>query len=196
LLRGELVPRIIDYSAVLTQTDRQGLVSLYYNSGAFGFPESIATHAIGWIAGDDPSLRPAARPLAVTVAPPPEATLARLATAAWLGKLPGDAWLLPKANWAYELDFGSAAWMPKLLRDNRVDVSALESRHDGCALAFAPDESPAFSAIVEGLLTNLLGSDFQLMFPGRDVVCTLHHHKQLWWTSPDESLITRLRAMV
>jgi hypothetical protein len=190
------VPRIVEYSAVVAQTERQGLVSLYYNSGAFGFADSVTTHAVGWIASEDPSLRPAARPLTVVVASPPEATLARLATRAWLEMLPGDVWLMPKANWAYELDFGSAAWMPQLLRDNGVDVPAIESRHDGSALAFAPNDSPAFAAIVDGLLTHLLGSDFQLMFPGRDVVCTLHHHKQLWWTSPDETLIARLRAMV
>jgi hypothetical protein len=189
------MPQIISYDSVVQQAGRQGLACLYPNSGAFGFPAGVATHAVGWTAGDDASLRPAARLLAVTVAPPAEPTLASLAARAWQDLLPGDVWVLPKAHWAYELDFGSGAWLPDLLRAAGVDPAELAPRHDGSAVTFAPHESASFAAVVQGLLSHLFGSDFQLVFPSRDVVCTVHHHKQLWWTSPDAALVATLREM-
>ena len=191
------MPRLIDYPAVVQQMSVQGLVSLYPNSGAFGYPKGAATHTVGWVGGEDPTIRPAARALTVPGSSPAEPTLARLAGRAWRDLLsPGAAWVLPKAHWAYELDFGSGAWMPDLLRGVGLDAGALAARHDGTAAEFEPGESAGFVALAEGLLANLLGSDFQLAFPGRDVVCTIHHHKQLWWTSPDAELVAALRGMV
>lgn len=196
------MPSIVDYTAVVAATDRQALVCLYPNSGAFGFRPDVPTHHVGWVAGEDASLRPAARELAITIPPPAVPNLARLAVRAWrelFGPVDSaascDAWLLPKAHWAYELDFGSGAWLPDLLRSNGVDADVLAARHDGSAASFSPSEAASFEAVTAGLLDGLFGSDFQLLFPGRDVVCTVHHHKQLWWTSPDERLIARLREM-
>jgi hypothetical protein len=189
------VPRIVEYPEVLAQVQQLGLRSLYPNSGAFGFPASAEVQHVGWIGGEDSSLRPAARALAVLVPQPIESNLGRLAALAWRQHLPGDIWLMPKAHWAYELDFGSAAWMPELLRGNGVEPQSLIHRHDGTALAFGADEASPLAAIVEGLLAHLLGSDFQLMFPARQVVCTVHHHKQLWWSSPDAELIRVLREI-
>ncbi|MDB5295036.1 MAG: hypothetical protein JWO31_1019 [Phycisphaerales bacterium] len=188
------MPQLIDYPEVCREADGRGYVSLYPNSGAFGHPAGVATASVGWVGGDDPTLRPAARPLAVLVPPPAEATLAGLAVRAWRDLLPGGpVWVLPKAHWAYELDFGSAAWMPDLLRRVGFDPDVLATRHDGTAAAFAEEEHEAFAVLVEGLLTHLLGSDFQLIFPGRDAVCTIHHHKQLWWTSAEPNLVVALR---
>jgi len=42
---------------------------------------------------------------------------------------------------------------------------------------------------------NLFGSDFLLTWPGRPTVCTLHHHKQLWWTSTDVDLMAALEHL-
>jgi hypothetical protein len=187
------VPRIVEYAAVVAEADRLGLRSLYPNSGAFGFPPARNAQHVGWIGGEDSSLRPAARELAMLVPPPVEATLVKLAVKAWHDLLPGEIWLMPKAHWAYELDFGSGAWMPDLLRAGGASPDDLVHRHDGTALGFSPSESVAFATISEALLSHLLGSDFQLMFPTRDVVCTLHHHKQLWWSSPDAELIAALK---
>jgi hypothetical protein len=50
--------------------------------------------------------------------------------------------------------------------------------------------------LVGGLLGRLLGSDFMLAWPGRPAVCTVHHHKQLWWTTTDPELLAALEAMV
>jgi hypothetical protein len=189
------VPRIVEYPEVVAEAERLGLRSLYPNSGAFGIPPARNPQHVGWIGGEDPSLRPAARELAILVPPPVEATLAKLAAKAWHELLPGEVWLMPKAHWAYELDFGSAAWMPDLLRRGGISPDELVHRHDGTAIGFAADESAAFATIAEGLLAHLLGSDFQLMFPGRDLVCTLHHHKQLWWSAMDAELVEKLRAL-
>ena len=189
------MPRIIDYPVVVQQMSDQGLICLYPNSGAFGYAKETPVHAVGWVGGDDPTIRPAARPLTMAVAQPVELTLATLAARAWREVLPGPVWVLPKAHWAYELDFGSAAWMPGLLREIGLEDAVLSPRHDGTAIEFCAEEAPTFATLIEGLLTHLLGSDFQLCFPGRDIVCTVHHHKQLWWTSRDEGIVQSLRTI-
>jgi hypothetical protein len=190
------MPRIIDYFQVVEQMDADGRVSLYPNSGAFGFAPGVETRAVGWVGTDDPSLRPEARALTRPVKPPHEQTLAALAARAWRELLPGEVWVLPKSHWAYELQFGSHEWMPKLLREAGVDPQALESRHDGTALAFDTGEEPAFERLVAGLLARLLGSDFMLTWPRRPALCTVHHHKQLWWTTTETKVYEGLEPIV
>jgi len=43
--------------------------------------------------------------------------------------------------------------------------------------------------MVGRLLMMLSSSDFMIAFPGSPALCTLHHHKQLWWTSTDEKIL-------
>jgi hypothetical protein len=186
------VPWIVDYSQVLQQMNEQGFKSLYYNSGAFGFPDGVKTHSVGWIGPDDPSLRPEARLLTRRVPPPFERELTARVLRAMREMLPGKVWVMPKSHWAYELDFGSRDWLPALLEHAGVDGGLLQSRTNGSAIEFGLHESESFSHLIEGLLRMLLGSDFALMFPGRPVVCTLHHNKQVWWTSTDPALIDSL----
>lgn len=194
------MPQIVDYDRVTAQAQRQGLRSLYYNSGAFGFPPAGggALHAVGWISGPDPSIRPAALALTRTVAAPAVPTLVSLAARAWRQVLPGPVWVMPKSHWAYELDFGSAAWMPGALSAVGIDPAALADRTDGSAIEFADTdhEAAAWTPFVEQLLTNLAGGDFALMFPGRPALCTVHHHKQLWWTTTDAEVFARLDSLV
>lgn len=186
------MPWIVDYARVMQQMREQGLVSLYYNSGAFGFPDGTPTHSVGWVGPDDPSLRPAARALARPVPAPHESELAARVLRAVRELLPGKVWLMPKSHWAYELDFGSRDWMPALFEHAGIDAGLLQPRTNAAAIEFDLHESDALLHVVEGLLRMLLGSDFALAFPGRPVVCTLHHHKQVWWTSTDPTLIESL----
>lgn len=190
------MPWIVDYSAVLEQMRRQEMRSLYYNSGAFGFPEGAAVESLGWIGPDDPSLRPEARILTRTVPAPHEANLTRLVVRAWDDLLPGKVWLMPKSHWAYELDFGSRDWLPALLEHAGIDSGLLAPRTNAAAIEFTPAEVEPFSHVVEGLLRMLLGSDFALAFPDRPVACTLHHHKQVWWTTSQPQLITSLQGLL
>src|SRR5206468_5378736 len=81
------VPLIVDYADVLERLTNQGLVSLYHNSGAFGFPAVAKTQAVGWTGPDDPTLRPAARELAVQIPPPYESNLAALLVRFWREQL-------------------------------------------------------------------------------------------------------------
>lgn len=189
------MPWIVDYSQVLDQMRAQGLRGLYFNSGAFGFPDGTSTDSMGWVGPDDPTLRPDARAEARIVPPPHPQRLTQLLVRAWQTYLPGKVWLMPKSHWAYELDFGSRDWMPALLEHAGVDAGLLQSRTDAAAIEFALSETGPFAHVAEGLLRMLLGSDFALAFPGRPVVCTLHHHKQVWWTSSDHQLIYALRRM-
>ena len=190
------MPWIVDYSAVLEQMTGQGMRSLYYNSGGFGFPEGAAVESLGWIGPDDPSLRPEARAMSRTVPAPHEANLARLVVRAWRDLLPGKLWLMPKSHWAYELDFGSRDWMPALLEHAGIDAGLLSPRTNAAAIEFTPQEAAPAAHVIEGLLRMLLGSDFALAFPGRPVACTLHHHKQVWWTTTDPQLITSLQGLL
>jgi hypothetical protein len=193
------VPRIIEYPQVVQQLTSQGFVSLYYNSGAFGFPPGTATQSVGWIGLDDSTLRPAARPLTRKVDPPLEQTLAYLGTQTWQEQLPGSVWVTPKSHWAYELDFGSHLWMPDALQSAGLrteEVTALSQHHDGSALEFLPEEGQGFQSLLLALLTNLFGSDFLLSFPHRPVVCSVHHHKQLWWTTSDAAMYAGIERRV
>ena len=104
--------------------------------------------------------------------------------------------MMPKSHWAYELDHGSREWMPEVLRSVGIDPAVLAPRNDGTAIEFAQGERDAFVRLVEGLLSRLLGSDFALAFPGRPALCTVHHHKQLWWTTSDETVVQSLDRLV
>ena len=55
-----LMPRMIDYTTVLDQLTREGFKSLYFNSGAFGFPPGVETFSRGWIGEPDRSIRESA----------------------------------------------------------------------------------------------------------------------------------------
>ena len=190
------MPRIIDYTRVVEVMRSGGFVSLYHNSGAWGFAQDVPTKSLGWIGPADDSIRLAARPLVRQVPPPFERNLAELAAAAWGRHFPGPVWVTPKSHWAYELNFGSREWMPDLLASIGVDPAALTPRNDGTALEFGESERAPFVRCVETLLGRLLGSDFALAFPGRPMVCTLHHHKQIWWTTSEEAVVAELEKLV
>lgn len=175
------MPEIIEYDIVLEQMRRQGMRCLYYNSGAFGFVDQSDLRLAGWIGPDDPTIRQSVRPMTRSVPPPYESNLVERFVQAWRQHLPGPVWLMPKSHWAYELDHGSSAWMPALLQSVGVDPQPLRGRTNAPAIAFAMEEVPAFETVARGLLEKLVGSDFTIAFPGRPVLCTLHHHKQLWW---------------
>jgi hypothetical protein len=187
-----VVPWIVDYAKVLDQMGSHGMRSLYYNSGAFGFAPELGLESVGWIGPSDPTLRPAAHQLTRPVPPPYVEQLTERVVRAWRNLLPGVVWVMPKSHWAYELDFGSRDWMPAVLEHAGVDAGLLQPRTNAAAIEFRLAETEAFSHLVEGLLRMLFGSDFALAFPGKPVACTLHHHKQVWWTSTDRELIASL----
>lgn len=191
------VPRVIDYPAVAEAMAAAGLMSLYHNSGSFGFPRDAAgIRHVGWVGPPDATIRAAARVFVRHVPSPFEWNLAQLASVVWQEHLPGAAWVLPRSHWAYELTMGSWEWMPGLLRDVGVDPDVLLPRNDGSAIEFLAPERGAFTELLSNLLANLLGSDFALAFPGRRVICTVHHHKQLWWTTDEQEVAGCLDRLV
>jgi hypothetical protein len=183
--------RIVDYAVTLQTMEKQGFKSLYYNSGAFGFADMRGVTHVGWMTGEDWTLREEMRMLAR-----PVQRLGELARRAWQEYLPGVVWVMPMSHWAYELDFGSQEWMPAALREVGVEPGMLEGRTTGNAIEFEMEEGPAFQGWIEQLLARLKTSDFMLAFPGRPMVCTIHHHHQLWWTGIDGNVLNGLRSIM
>ena len=190
------MPIIIDYPQVLERMQRLGFTCNYHNGGAFSFPKGTAQHVVAHVGPPDTTIRPAALPFAIPVPPPYERNLARLATHAWQHHLSGLVWVMPLAHWAFELDPATQPWFPKLLRDLGLDPTPLVGLNTAAAIEFAPTEADPFERLVEALLTHLQSSDFALAFPGHPVLCTLHHHKQLWWITTEEPIAGRLRQIL
>ena len=190
------MPTVVDYPIVLAEMQRTGLRSLYYNSGAFGFADADGATSVGWIGPPDETIRPAARPLIRHVGEPHPATLAGLLRRAWQDLLPGPIWVMPKSHWAYELDFGSKAWLPDALRTVGVDPAILAGRNSAAAVAFDVGEGEALASLAEALIGMLSGSDFAAVWPGRRATCTLHSHRQLWWTTADADVAAGLDRLV
>ena len=185
---------IVDYPIVLERMEREGFRSLYHNSGAFGFVDEVGTESVGWIGEADETLKPAARLLARQVAQPIEENLTKMAVRVWQEFLPGPVWVMPKSHWAYELEFGSREWMGTVLEKIGIEVALLTIRNNAAAIEFAADETEQFQILLKQLLTKLASSDFFLAFPGRRTICTVHNHKQLWWTTGDELVCRHLKS--
>jgi len=79
------------------------------------------TRTLAWVGPDDPTIKPAARPLIRSVREPYEETLAQMASSMWQRLLPGRVWLMPMSHWAYELSHGSREWMPALIENLDLD---------------------------------------------------------------------------
>ena len=185
----------MDFDRVVESMTSEGFRSLYHNSGAFGFARGTDVHYAGWIGPPDASIRAEMRPLLRQVPPPYEANLAGAAGEVWTLKLPGAAWIMPMSHWSYELDFGSREWMPAALDAIGVNGTELSYRANGAAVEFQVGERAAMESLVAALLANLRTSDFMLAFPGRPALCTVHHHKQLWWQTTDPTLHAELRTV-
>jgi hypothetical protein len=189
------MPRVIPYNDVSERMRAQGFVSLYHNSGAFGFPPGAAVHNFGWIGPEDPTIRAAARAFVRQAAAPHEETLARMLVDVWTRHLGGEAWLMPKSHWHYELQFGNRELLELMLEKLGIDPGRLRDENNGAAIEFGAGERELLGETAKRLLGGLAGSDFLVAFPGRATVCTIHHHKQLWWQTTDAAVAAGLDGM-
>jgi hypothetical protein len=190
------VPKIIDYPRVLETLQSQGLVCNYHNSGAFGFPKAAdgVVHR-GFVGPEDPSILPAALPSVKRIDSPYEQNLATLATRYWQSQVGGEAWVMPMAHWAFELDANNRDWLPMILERIGIDQKPLTGRNDGAAIAFDKKEPARMAMLLQSLLQHLTQSDYMLAFPGKPLLCTVHHHKQLWWSTTEPAHIEKLDAL-
>jgi hypothetical protein len=186
------MPNIVDYAVVLDRLTKQGLRSLYFNSGAFGFPTDVATVSRGWIGAPDSSIRESARPMVRQVPSPFVFSLSNAMIAIWKDRLLGPAWVMPKSHWAYELEFGHREWLPERLKQMGVNPADLAPLNNAAAIEFLPADEKWFDWFVRELLGHLATSDFQLVFPGFSTICTIHTRCQLWWTTTDLSVVDDL----
>lgn len=194
--RFDGVPWVIDYQIVLERLRGQGLKCHYFHSGAFGFPDPRGMHIVGWTGPEDSTIRAEMRALTQTVPEPYEQNLSGLFLQAWQKHLPGAVWVMPASHWAYELDFGSKDWMPQVLENIGIDPGLLQNLNNAAAIEFAESETEPLHHLLMRLLERLDNSDFTIAFPGRSAICTVHHHKQLWWTTNESSIADSLRSIV
>jgi hypothetical protein len=187
------MPTIIDYPALLEQAQRQGLRSLYHNSGAFGFARGANVLYAGWVGPPDDTIRAEARSLIQQIDPPYVSNLVERLIELWTTQLPGPIWFAPMSHWSFELDHGSKSWMPDLLREIRIDPAPLAKLNNAPAIEFTTSEIDLVRSFPTGLLENLKSSDFAVLFPDRPVIGTLHHHQQLWWTTTDAAIHHAIR---
>ncbi len=190
------MPAILDYRFVLDELRMRGLKCHYYNSGAFGFARDQTTTSRGWIGPADGSIREEARALVRQVDPPYPEKLTALLLQARQELLPGPVWVMPKSHWAFELDYGSGGWMPGLLTAIGLRPESLSGLNMASAIQFLDDEDDGLEMFVRGLLTQLRGSDFMLVFPDRSTICTVHSHVQLWWTTADDAVAAGLERLL
>jgi hypothetical protein len=196
IIRSRIVPRIIDYPVVLETLTTEGLRCNYHNGGAFGFGPEAGALVRGWIGPADVTILPNLRPMSRQVSAPYEAHLAQSAKLAWEQYLPGPLWAMPASHWSYELRHGSWGWLGEAVAALGLDAGDLAQRTNAAAIEFLPAESGEFRQFAQRLLEGLSGSDFTLAFSGRGTICTVHHHKQLWWTTCDATAAQGLDVIV
>ena len=178
---------IVPYAYVLQTLQAQGLIPLYPNGGAFGWPSTLTPRFAGWIGPADGTIRPDMLGIAERIDPPYASNLARRLIVTCTEHLPGDVWLMPQAHWHFELHDSAQSWLPGLLRQIGIDPSHLETSNHADAVCFSPGDLPLLELAVSVLLEHLQLSDFWLAFPGRNVTALLHHHQQIWWMSDPAS---------
>ena len=185
------MPRIIEYAQVLERLTAEGLECQYYNGGVFGFASGGVVR--GWIESGDETIRQEMREKVRAV---PVAKMATLARRAWKDSLPGAVWVMPGSHWAFELQYGSREWLAEHLRRIGIEPAEMQGRTNAAAIEFEPAEEAAFESSVSEILGNLAASDFTMAFPGRATVCTIHHHRQLWWMSRNDGIISALDRLM
>lgn len=188
------MPRLVDYATVFQTATANGLRCAYPNGAAFVL-NTDPRHVAAWSAtADDATIVPAMRPRVRRVA---RERMARLAACAWreLFGGAGEAWLAPAHHWAAALEHGDGQWLAPLLAELGIDAAPLRDRTRADAVAFGASESHLFERTLEGILDNLWRSDFSMLLPGEAVVCTVHHHKQLWWQCGDANVAELLLEM-
>lgn len=188
------MPFVIDYPFVLDALRQRGMRNVYYHGGAFEFEQSDAVRIAGWICADDPTLRPEARALARLLPEPGDMSLVDAFERVWHALRRPRAWFMPTSHWAYELDYGHPRDLPALLEAAGVDPAQLAHRNDASAIEFGLDDRETLPAFLRGLLAVLQGSDFTIALPDRDALCTIHHHKQLWWRTTDAEVARLIEA--
>ena len=76
-----------------------------------------------------------------------------------------------------------------------IEASELQKLPKAAAIQFASEESIPLEQLLNALLLNLQGSDFLAAFPDHRTICTIHHHKQIWWQTASGEIAAALRAI-
>lgn len=174
---------------MLAAAEGVGLRCVYPNGAAFA-PRGEAWPTVGWITGDDTTVRPAFRDMTTYV---PVDTLApKLASVCRLFET--EVWIAPVHHWAAELAHGrddAGGNLGPLLLKHGIDPAPLMHLTQADAVAF--DDATVLRAFCAELFQKMWKSDFTLLVPGVLCVATLHHHRQVWWRFRDETMRARLR---
>ena len=83
----------------------------------------------------------------------------------------GEAWLMPKSHWHYEMHFGNGALLEKVLGEIGIDAVELRDRNNGAAIEFSIDENDSLKRAIRALVGGLVQSDFLVAFPQAALEC-------------------------
>lgn len=103
---------------------------------------------------------------------------------------------MPASHWAFEMQHGNGQMLTDLIKITGLESARLSQLADASAIEFSLAELSEFGQFAQRLLEGLTGSDFVMAFSERQTICTLHHHKQLWWTTRDAIALAGLDAML
>jgi hypothetical protein len=184
------MPRLADHETLVQTLAAEGVRSVYHRGGAFAFDRQAVLYR-GWVDKPDPTIRPAWQEMTRLVDP------GRMvdATAELLAEAGESVYLMPTSHWAHELE--AHPWLVELFESQSVGVSTLRGLSRAEPVVYElPREGAELRDAVGGLLTRLAESDFSIAVPGCPVLVTLHHHRQVWWRTPDVAWAGRIDAKV
>lgn len=168
------MPWIIDYPLVLDVMRGQGLVSRYFNGGAFDFPAPIRASEIRWTADD------------------PAETAGRFA-AAWRAAAPGPVWLLPMSHWQHAFEQAGGSWLAAVIESTGVDAGQLSQRVSAAAIEFTDADAAFLQRVIERLLTPPHRGNYTIAFPRRPVLCEIDPvSRQVCWRTVDAAIAARI----
>jgi hypothetical protein len=184
------MPSRFDYQTLLQTLAGQGIRSVYHHGGAFEF-DSPDVHFRGWLTQPDPTIRPALRDLTRLL--PTDKVID--ATIHLLTEAGDRVCLLPTSHWAHELE--AHAWIEELLASQSFDSTPYRGLNRAEPIIYVlPAERDGLRRVLASMLERLSESDFSLVVPGAALLGTVHHHRQVWWRTPDVHWAGRIDANV
>jgi hypothetical protein len=175
---------IIPFEQLSQRLAAYGIRPRYSNSGRFDFEPGVQVQRRCLMAGPDASIRASLRPCCADLHTAEEVAAATAGHLAELGAAP--LYLVPHVHWEHEmLDHCPEVWRQVLqLAGQPSDDPGLTG---GNAVELEARGTP-LAAMIRLLLQGLQQAD-ALLLGELPLIVKVHHHRQVWFSSPDTALL-------